>query len=131
MNLEIVILSEVSQTEKDKYHMLSLMCGIEKQGTNELIYKTEIELQNVENKLTAVIVVFVQSPSRVSLFANPQTTALQASLFLTISQSLPNFTSIESVMPSNHLIFCHPLPLLPSIFPSIRLFSIELAVCIR
>ena len=45
MDLEIVILSEVSQTEKDKYHMLSLMCGIEKQGTNELIYKTEIELQ--------------------------------------------------------------------------------------
>jgi len=109
--------------------MLSLICGIEKQGTNELIYKTEIELQNVENKLIAVV--FVQSPSCVSLFANPWTAALQASLFLTISQSLPNFMSIESVMPSNHLIFCHPLLLLPSIFPSIRLFSIELAVCIR
>ena len=62
---------------------------------------------------------------------NPWTAALQASLFLTFSQSLPNFMSTEPVMPSNHLIFCHPLLLLPSIFPSIRLFSIELAVCIR
>ena len=45
MDLEIVILSEVSQTEKDKYHMISLICGIYKKGTNELIYKTEIESQ--------------------------------------------------------------------------------------
>ena len=62
---------------------------------------------------------------------NPWTATLQASLFLTFSQSLPNFMSTEPVMPPNHLIFCHPLLLLPSIFPSIRLFSIELAVCIR
>ena len=45
MDLEIVILSEVSQTEKDKYHMILLICGIHKKGTNELIYKTEIESQ--------------------------------------------------------------------------------------
>ena len=45
MDIEIVILSEVNQTEKDKYHMISLICGILKKGTNELIYKTEIELQ--------------------------------------------------------------------------------------
>ena len=45
MDLEIVILSEVSQTEKDKYHMILLICGILKKGTNELIYKTEVELQ--------------------------------------------------------------------------------------
>ena len=45
MGLQIFILGKVSQTEKDKYHMLSLICGIEKQGTNELIYKTEIESQ--------------------------------------------------------------------------------------
>ena len=50
---------------------------------------------------------------------------------LTISQSLPKFMSIESVMPSSHLIFCCPLPLLPSIFPSIRVFSNESAVHIR
>ena len=45
MDLEIAILSEVSQTKKDKYHMISLICGIFKKGTNELIYKTELELQ--------------------------------------------------------------------------------------
>ena len=58
------------------------------------------------------------------------TAAHQASLSFTISQSLLKFMSIESVMPSNHLILCHPL-LLPSIFPSIRVFSYELALCIR
>jgi len=61
----------------------------------------------------------------------PWTTACQASLSLTSSRSLPKFKSIESVMPSNHLIFCHPLLLLPSIFPSIRVFSNELALHIR
>ena len=82
-------------------------------------------------KFWKIIVVFVQSPSRVSLFANPQTTALQASLFLTISQSLPNFTSIESVMPSNYLILCRPLLLLLLIFSSIGVFSDESVLHIR
>ena len=59
----------------------------------------------------------------VPLFATPQTGACQASLSLTISWSLPKFMSIESVMPSNHLIFCRPLLLLPTKFPSISLFS--------
>ena len=63
--------------------------------------------------------------------ATPGTVAHQVSLPLTISQSLPNFMSIESVMPSNHLIFCLCLLLLPSIFPSIRVFSNESALCIR
>ena len=57
--------------------------------------------------------------------------AHQASLPFTISWSLHKLMSIESVMPSNHLILCHPLFLLPSIFPSIRVFSNELALCIR
>ena len=57
--------------------------------------------------------------------------AHQASLSFTTSQSLVKFISIESVMPSNHLILCHPLLLLPLVFPSIRVFSNELAVCIR
>ena len=61
----------------------------------------------------------------------PWTTALQASLSITNSQSLPKLMSIESVMPSNHLIFCHPLLLWPSIFPSIRVFSKESALRIR
>ena len=69
--------------------------------------------------------------SHVWLFMTPWTAASQASLSLTLSQSLPKFMSIESVMPSNHLILCHPLLLLPSIFPSIRVFSNESAVCIR
>ena len=63
--------------------------------------------------------------SRVQLFATPQTTARQASLSITNSQSLLKLMSLESVMPSNHLILCHPLLLLPSIFPSIRVFSNE------
>ena len=70
----------------------------------------------------------VQSLSHVELFATPWTTAHQASLSITNSQSLPKLTSIESMMPSNHLILCHPLLLLPSIFPSIRVFSSELTL---
>ena len=61
----------------------------------------------------------------------PCTAACQASLSLTISQSLPKFVSIESVIPSNHLILHHPLLLLPSIFLSIRVFSNESVHCIR
>ena len=59
------------------------------------------------------------------------TAARQASLSLTISQSLPKFMAIASVMPSDHLILCHPLLFLPSVFPSIRVLSNELAVRIR
>ena len=67
----------------------------------------------------------VQSLSRVQLFATPWTTAHQASLSITNSQSLLNLMSIKLVMPSNHLILCQPLLLLPSIFPSVRVFSNE------
>ena len=73
----------------------------------------------------------VQSLSCVQLFATPWTAAHQASLSITNTQSLLKLMSIESVMPSNHLIFCHPLLLLPSIFPSIRVFSNESVLCIR
>ena len=62
---------------------------------------------------------------------DPWASACQASLSHTISQSWPKFMSIESVMPSNHLILCFPLILLPSVFPSIRVFSNESALCIR
>ena len=71
-------------------------------------------------------IVTVQSLSRVQLFATPWTAACQASLSIINSQSLLKLMSIESVMPSNHLILCHPLLLPPSIFPSIRVFSNEL-----
>ena len=72
-----------------------------------------------------------QSLSRVRLFAASWTSAHQASLFFTISWSLLKLTSIESGMPSNHLILCWPLLLLPSLFPSIRIFSNESDLCIR
>ena len=65
----------------------------------------------------------VQSLSHLQLFATPWTAARQAYLSITNSQTLLKFTSIKSVMPSNHLILCCPLLLLPSIFPSIRVFS--------
>jgi len=66
-----------------------------------------------------------------STFAAPWTVACQASLSITNSQSLLKLMSIESVMSSNHLILCHPLFLLPSIFPNIRVFSSESVFCIR
>ena len=75
--------------------------------------------------------VAVQSLSCVRLLATPWTAAPQASLSFTIYQNLLRFMSIEWVMLSNHLILCHPLLLLPSIFPSIRVFSNESALCIR
>ena len=73
----------------------------------------------------------IQSLSHVLLFATPWTTARQASLSITNSWSPPKTMAIESVMPSNHLILCHPLLLLTSIFPSIRVFSNESALHIR
>ena len=73
----------------------------------------------------------VQSLSRVQLFATPWTAAGQASLSITISQTLFKLMFTESVTPSNHLILCHPLLLPPSIFPSIRVFSNESAIHIR
>ena len=91
----------------------------------------------MQNKFEKIIVKMhnqfssVQSLSRVQHFATPWTTARQASLSITNSQSPPKPMSIESVMPSNHLLLCCPLLLLPSVFPSIRVFSNELALRIR
>ena len=73
----------------------------------------------------------VQSLSYVQLLVMPQTAAHQASLSITNSRSLLKLMSIESVMPSNHLILCRLLLLLPSVFPSIRVFSDESVLCIR
>ena len=73
----------------------------------------------------------VQSLSHVQLFATPWTAACQASLSITNARSLLKLMSIESVMPSNHLILCCPLLLLPSVFPSIRVFSNESVLRIR
>ena len=73
----------------------------------------------------------VQSLSHVRLFMTPWTAAYKASLSITNSRSLLKLMSIKSVMPSNFLILCHPLLLLPSIFPSIRVFSNESVLLIR
>ena len=81
------------------------------------------------SKLLAAVV--VQSLSRGRLFATPQTVARQAYLSFNIFQSLLKLMSTESVMPSNHLILCHPFLLLLSIFPSIKVFSSESALLIR
>ena len=90
---------------------------------NSWISRIWVEWQRErEIKTTRLSVSSVQSLSHVRLFATPWTTARQASLSITSSLSLLKLMSIESVMPSNHLILCHPLLLLPSIFPSIRVF---------
>ena len=83
-------------------------------------------------QISAVSMIFssVQLLSHVRLFATPWTAAYQASLSITNSWSLLNLLSIKSVMPSNHLILCHPL-LLPSIISSIRVFFNESVLCIR
>ena len=77
------------------------------------------------------LLISVQLLSHVRLFATPWTAACQASLSITSSRNLFKLMSIESVMPSNHLILFRPLLLLPSIFPSIRVFSNESVLCIR
>ena len=85
-----------------------------------------LNLYNAHSNFTVV-----QSLSRVQLFVTPWTAAHQASLSFTISQSLLKLMSIELMMLSKHLILCRPLLLLPSIFPSIRVFSNESALHIR
>ena len=77
-----------------------------------------------------IIHFIVQSLNLVQFFVTPWTTACQASLSINMSQSLLKFMSIESMMPSNHFILCPPLLLLPSIFPSIKVFSSKSALCI-
>ena len=78
-----------------------------------------------------VVLIVVWLPRHVWLFVTPWTAACQASLSHTISQNVPKFMSIESLMPSNHLIISHRLLLLPSIFPRIRVFSRESAFHIK
>ena len=87
--------------------------------------------ENKDHSACPVFVVAVQLLSHVQLFVTPWTAVCQASLFITASQSWLKFMSIVWMMPSNHLILCHPLLLLPSIFANIRVFSNELAFHIR
>ena len=90
-----------------------------------------MDIQQIRYKFIYTSVQSVQSLSPVRLFVTLWTAARQVSLSITNSRSLPKLMFIESLMPSNHLILCHPLPLLPSIFPSIRVFSNETVLHIR
>ena len=104
MDLETVIQSEVSQKEKNKYCLISLICEIQKNGTFQFSH---------------------------SVVSNSATPVHQATLSVTNSQGLLKRMSIESVMTSSHLILCHLLLLPPSIFPSIKVFSNESVPPIR
>ena len=95
------------------------------------ICSTTMDVQPFSLSTSLTQVSSVQSLSRVRLFATPRTAAGQASLSITNSRSPPKPMSIELVMPSNYLILCRPLLLLPPILPRIRVFSNESAVCIR
>ena len=106
---------------------LPLWCHTHNQGEQSELYQNKAWLKGVYGILGGVF----QSISCVCLFVTSQTVAHQASLSFIISWSLLKLMSIELVMPSNHLILCCPLLLLPSIFPIIRVFSNELLLCIR
>ena len=97
------------------------------------VAKSWKRLSDCAHTTTTLLTVFnsVQSLSRVQVFATPWTAACQASLSITKSWSLLKLMSIESVMPSNHLILCHPLLLRPTIPPSIRVFSNESTLRMR
>ena len=92
-------------------------------------FSSPVMKSQISDYIISTVVVLLLSCVR--LFATPWTAACQASLSFTISQSLRKLMSIELVMSSNHLILCHPLLLMPSIFPSIRVFSNESALRIR
>ena len=96
-----------------------------------MTHKLESRLPREISTTSDMPIVVFQLLSHVWLFSTPWTTARQASLSFTISQSLLKLMSIKVVMASNHLVLCHPLLLLPSIFPSIRVYSNELALLIR
>ena len=103
-------------------------------GSNDVYLATQVimYIKKVRSiQICTIMLLSVQLLSHVWLFETPWTAACQASLSMTKSQSPPKPMSIESVMPSNHLILCRPLLLLPSIFPSIRVFSNESALLIR
>ena len=98
---------------------------------NDLL-KQEFSQLQVSDMMSLIfcVIIVVQLLSRVQLFVTPWIAAHQAFLSFTISWSVLKLMSIESLMLSNHLILCHPLLFLPSIFPSIRVFSNESALCI-
>ena len=97
-----------------------------------MIAQTLLPIRQFIDHIKLLLLLFSRSVVSDSLhFATAWTAVCQASLSFTISWNLVKLTSVESVMPSNHLIICWPVLLLPSLFPSIRVFSNESALCIR
>ena len=100
-------------------------------GATEISIQYKISLQRLLGLIPTVSeIIVIHSLSRVQLFATPWNAARQPSLSFTVSWKLLRLMSFEFVMSSNHFILCHPLLLLPFIFPSIRVFSSKLALCI-
>ena len=101
----------------------SCLLGLPSKFSKRICEKRSVQHLALSTKEVVQFSSVTQSLIHVRLFATPWTAAHQASLSITNSRSLLQFMSIESVMPSNHLILCRPLLLLPSVFPSIRVFS--------
>ena len=113
-------------------HILQYSCLEHPHGQRSLAgYSPWSRKELGTTELPIPLISSVQLLSHVQLFATPRTAARQASLSVTNSRSLPKFMSIELVMPSNHLILCCPLLLLPQVNPSIRVFSNVSTLCMR
>ena len=124
------MLEKTEMKSENRYHRLYPLHRKEHCFACLCLYNGK-QLDSWKNLFGEHIFSSVQLLSRIQLFVTPCTAAGQASLSITNSQNLFKLKSIESVMPSNHLIICHPLLLLPSIFPSIRVFSSESALLLR
>ena len=120
---------------KQKSYLTRMYCNKKLSRISFQGWGSHRKVEDEEKKKTALrkqmFISSVQLLSCVQLFATPWTGARQASLSITNPPSLRKLTCIELMMSSNHLILCHPLLLLPSIFPSIRVFTNESALCIR
>ena len=125
--------SQIGSEDLQVVHAQMLLICCVRKGLEQKLFLLRIKKKSLDGKHISIIhrKLLLFSRSVTSDFVTPWTAACQASLSITNSWSLLKLMSTEPVMPSNLLILCHPLLLLPSIFPSIRVFSSESALCIR